>query len=719
VATIAKKKPSRRAAPKKPTRAPAKKTAPKKAKSSTGSSSADAYAKRLRWQNEANRKSAQAFRDFGPVPKVKSRKRRTASKKSLRKFCENYLSGTFALDWSQDHLDVIKKLERSILKGGLFALAMPRGSGKTSLTEAAALWALLFGLRKFVVLFGATEELAGKLLSSIRTELESNDKLLDDFPEVCYILRKLEGVTTRRLVSEGKRVRITMKSKEIVLPWLEGDNKRNGPSAGSILQVVGITGAIRGRKEKIPDGRTIRPDFIIVDDPQTDESAGSAAQVATREKTMSGAILGLSGPGKKIAGVCPCTVIEDGDLADRILDPAIHPEWNGSRIPFVKEFPERLDLWETYTELRADSLRERGDIRDATAFYKVNRAEMDEGAVVMWESRFEDDELSAIQHAMNRKARDEAAFWSEYQNNPRRAQKDDLRIQTATELSKRTNGIDRGRLLPATETVTAFVDVQGKALFFTVVGWRPDFTGSVLDYGTFPDQGGRRYYQLNDIAKTLPKKYPNAGEAGMISAALREFIPELLGRRYVREDDEVELSPSLILIDANWQTSTVRDTVRSLRSVNVYPAHGRYVGAASRPVTEYKRRRGEKVGLNWKTSIIEKLPHILFDANYWKSFLHDRLAIEFGDPGNLTFFGFDHIAHRMISENITAEERVRVTASTGRSVDEWKLKNTRPDNHFLDCLVGSAVGASLMGAAIPGLAGPGRARRRRARVSYH
>lgn len=687
------------------------------------SETAAAYADRLRWQNEANRKAAAAFRDFGPVPKVKDRKRKAASRRSLRRFCEDYLEGTFALDWSPDHLAVIKKLERATKEGGLFAVAMPRGSGKTSLTEAAALWALLFGFRKFLVLIGATEPLARDLLQSIRTELESNETLAEDFPEVCFVLKKLEGVTTRKLISEGRKVNLTLRADEIVLPWIEDGGRRNKASAGSVLQVVGITGAIRGRKVKLPDGRTIRPDFVVIDDPQTDESAGSPSQVANREKTISGAILGLAGPGEKIAGVCPCTVIEEGDLADRLLNPDLYPEWNAERIPFLKSFPERLDLWERYGELRADSLRRFGDLREASKFYKANRAEMDRGAVVMWESRFEPGELSAIQHAINRKLRDEAAFWAEYQNNPRQTQDEETRIQSPLEIQQKTNGLDRTRALPGSEVVTAFIDVQAKALFWLVAGWRSDFTGSVLDYGTFPDQGGRRYYQLSDIAKTIPKRFPRAGEDGAISAALRQFIPELLSRSFVREDDEVELSPSLVLVDANWKTPIVRDAVRSFRSPNVFPAHGRYVGAASRPITEYKRTRGERVGLAWKTSVIEKLPHVLFDANFWKTFAHDRLSTEFGDAGSLTLFGQDAVAHRMLAENLVAEYRVRVTGSNGRTADEWKLKNTRPDNHFLDCLVGSAVGASVMGAVAPGFESTGGTRgvgrRRRARVSYH
>jgi hypothetical protein len=37
---------------------------------------------------------------------------------------------------------------------------------------------------------------------------------------------------------------------------------------------------------------------------------------------------------------------------------------------------------------------------------------LDEGAVLAWPERHNEDELSAIQHAMNLRPRDEAAFFS-------------------------------------------------------------------------------------------------------------------------------------------------------------------------------------------------------------------------------------------------------------------------------------------------------------------
>jgi hypothetical protein len=89
--------------------------------------------------------------------------------------------------------------------------------------------------------------------------------------------------------------------------------------------------------------------------------------------------------------------------------------------------------------------------------------------------------------------------------------------------------------------------------------------------------------------------------------------------------------------------------------------------------------------------------HVLVDTNYWKSFVHARLAVAMGDPGCFSLFGRDPKPHRLLADHLTAEYRIK-TMARDRTVDEWKLRATRPDNHWLDCLVGCAVAASIQGA---------------------
>ena len=72
-----------------------------------------------------------------------------------------------------------------------------------------------------------------------------------------------------------------------------------------------------------------------------------------------------------------------------------------------------------------------------------------------------------------------------------------------------------------------------------------------------------------------------------------------------------------------------------------------------------------------------------------------------GDRGCLSLFGDKPDLHRLFAEHITAEYRVK-TEGRGRTVDEWKLRPEAAENHWLDCLVGCAVAASIQGAVLPG-----------------
>ena len=209
-----------------------------------------------------------AGRDIGMLPEVANQQRKTDCERNFRLFCESYLPETYSLVWSPDHLKAIGKIETAVLSGGLFALAMPRGSGKSTLTETACLWAMLYGHREFVTLIGATESAALEMLDSIKTELEVNETLAEDFPEVCFPIAQLEGIANRCAgqLCNGERTRITWTSNEIVLPTV-----KHSRASGVIVRVAGITGRVRGMKYKRSDGRSVRPSLVIIDDPVRQE----------------------------------------------------------------------------------------------------------------------------------------------------------------------------------------------------------------------------------------------------------------------------------------------------------------------------------------------------------------------------------------------------------------------------------------------------------------
>jgi hypothetical protein len=104
----------------------------------------------------ARQQSAEG-REIGTLPAVDDVVRRARAATDFQFFCEAYFPQSFHLAWSADHLKVLRKIEQAVLHGGLFAMAMPRGSGKTTICECACIWAVLYGHREFVCLIGSDE----------------------------------------------------------------------------------------------------------------------------------------------------------------------------------------------------------------------------------------------------------------------------------------------------------------------------------------------------------------------------------------------------------------------------------------------------------------------------------------------------------------------------------------------------------------------------------
>jgi hypothetical protein len=663
------------------------------------------YDHRQAKKNAISRRVSAAGREIGDIPPVEHPQRKAEAEHDFRRFCETYLPSTFTLAWSPDHLRVIAKIEAAVLRGELFAFAMPRGSGKSSIVEAAALWAMLFGHRDFTVIVGADESHARRMLDNIWAELETSEVLLADFPEVCYPVARLERIPQRcrGQLHHGTPTRMLHTASEIVLPTIEGSK-----ASGGVLSARGITGGLRGMASKRADGTRFRPSLVLIDDPATDEVANSPAQVAARLDVMRGAILGLAGPGKTIAGLATLTVIRPGDLADQLLDRQAHPAWQGERAALVYEWPRNESLWKEYSELRRDGQRAGTGTAAAHDFYLANREAMDAGSRVAWPERFNPGEASAIEHAYNlRIDRGEHAFFAEFQNAP---------LKPTLEASTIDRDILRTRIIPLSRgvmptghsTITAAIDIQEKILFWLVASWGPGFSGHVLAYGTHPEQP-QSIFAASAAKRTLSMAHPGGGFEATLLAGLTKLVDQLLARNWKREDGTARRIEQLV-IDANWGRST--EVVRSFsrrhqNSASIIPAHGRGGGPTVRPLGEGKRKAGERIGPGWRLGTVNQQRGLLFDADFWKGYVSGRLATAVGDPGDLTFHEGEH---EMLFEHLTAERPLTIEAR-GRTGDKWQLLPGR-ENHLLDCLTMSAIAASIAGVTAAGAENSTRDRKR-------
>jgi hypothetical protein len=343
-----------------------------------------------------------------------------------------------------------------------------------------------------------------------------------------------------------------------------------------------------------------------------------------------------------------------------------------------------MKLWTKYREIRQDSLREHEDIRDATEFYKQNHKAMNEGAEASWSYRFNADQVDAVQFGMDQWAENERRFWAEYQNQPMAEEAGDIETLKAKDLLYRVNGLERKQLPEWATKITAFIDVQQDVLVYVVTAWADDLTGSVIDFGTFPEQH-KRYWTVRDLDRKLRKATGQPTIETALSAGLEVLVDILL------EEDYDGMQIGWLGIDANWELSKSIVYKAAKKRRKVHACHGKFVGAASLPMDQWKKQTGEKVGTFWR---MKPGRIVSVDVNSWKSIVCKRLKVDLGAKGSIDFFGQKQTSE-VWADQLAAEFAVNVKAR-GREVQEWKCRPGQ-DNHYFDCLVGSAVGCSFLG----------------------
>jgi hypothetical protein len=104
----------------------------------------------------------------------------------------------------------------------------------------------------------------------------------------------------------------------------------------------------------------------------------------------------------------------------------------------------------------------------------------------------------------------------------------------------------------------AFIDVHEDVLYW----WRrggDDFTGYVVDYGTFPEQKGRKYFarrRCADAGEGQGRQEPR----GDLYAGLDALVGNLMAREWGGATARCSGARADQLIDANWGESPTWST---------------------------------------------------------------------------------------------------------------------------------------------------------------
>jgi hypothetical protein len=637
--------------------------------------------------------------------------------------CE--LEDPFWYRFTSDQRGMIEAIGHAIKYGGDQSIAASRGDGKSTIAQRLVLKHALAGKSRCTVLLASTGEMAEDALEEIKSAIEFNPLLAEDYPEVCIPVQALEGAPQRansQIISgdrpdtlepfEMAETRFRWCGQQIIFPKIPG-----AIAAGSVIATRGLESAVRGLKKL---GK--RPNLVIVDDPDTEDTSRSEEQAAKLERRIDAALGFLGGQRQSIGRVILTTIQSRIAVSYRFTDPVQKPSFKGRRNRFLITKPERMDLWEDYIALRiaghkavdADGKHTDEFCRRAHQFYLDNREEMDRGAVVSNINRFvpailpdgSQQEVSALQHYYNHVADKGQTYVStELDNDP----PDDSSIVesgiTAERVQRQVSGFPRGIIPPGCVLLTQGIDVGKWRLHWVVVAWMPDGTGFVIDYGTHATHGA--------------VKGQDEGLDVLVRRAILERMDDTKLASYCLEDGEV-LPVDLTLVDARYRTDAVYSAVATI-GVGVMPVmgFGKSSGCVSADFSAQQRATVDKrPGDNWFQSRKGKLWLVCANADHWKAWEHDRWMTDPARPGSLRLWGSpsedeqrlsqDQKDHLEYSRHIVAETECEKPHKGGMR-REWVLKNK--ENHWFDASIYAAVAMSIRGLRIEASA-PSNASRR-------
>lgn len=627
------------------------------------------------------------------IPRCADLSRRLDLESDDERWLLHYFPDLFWYKFTNQQRDMIAAIRQAITSGDDQSIAASRGEGKTKLAERVLLKYTLCGAIKFSVLFAATGSAAQDSLQSIMSEIEQNDRLLADYPEICAPVRALENTPNRAhyQVVTGHRhdngepfVQWQAKYKwcgqEVFLPSVPG-----APASGAIVATRGLDSAVRGLSKK-----NRRPDVAVIDDPDTEETAASEEQSAKLEKRIDRGIAGLGGQRRTIARVMLTTLQGRISASFRFTDVAEKPSWKGKRFRFLMVPPTRLDLWEEYVSLRKSDWREGTNL--AHELYVANREAMDAGAVVANPNRYTTGQLSALQFYYDQVARiGPVAVATEYDNDPPEDVGPLDNGISPRMIQRQVSGFLLGIIPPGCVALTQGVDVGKSKLHYVVRAWRQDGTGFTIDYGT-QDVHDTKYGSDEGLDRAIKR------------AILRRM--DLFREANYCFDDGEQISDPLTLVDARYRTDAVYAACLEIGK-GIYPVMG--IGASAGCIQGrfrdvQQRTAKKKPGDGWFMEAKGKLWVITADTDRWKLFEHDRWLTARDHAGCMSLYGepsetpdrlsTDERFHGVYAQHICSEVEVE-ELHKGAIRRRWKTISK--ENHWLDASYYSDVAANLKG----------------------
>jgi len=273
--------------------------------------------------------------------------------------------------------------KKSLERGAKIAIAAPRDSAKSTIVSLEyVIYCICYKIEDFIVITSSTSDQAVDFLSHVKDELELNEKLQRDFPEVCEIGEKPKPPRWTR--------------KEIIT--------RNGVK----VIALGTGQQIRGRRN-----RSERPSLIILDDIETGETSQSPENFQKLEDWLTKSVLKAGTNRTNIVYVG--TIHHYNSLLAKFTSENDYPGWEKHVFRSVISWAERTDLWQKWTAIfcRKETFQDLEGPKAALEYFQGNKDLMLVGTEVLWP-----DKLSFYDLMVMREVEGHYSFDSEMQNEP-------------------------------------------------------------------------------------------------------------------------------------------------------------------------------------------------------------------------------------------------------------------------------------------------------------
>lgn len=263
---------------------------------------------------------------------------------------------------------VKRKISRA--KGCKRAIAAPRGHAKsTTLTFKGSLHSALYEYKHYIIILSDSSDQAESFLDAIKTELEENEYILEDFGS-------LAGNKVWR-----SNVLLTKTNIKI--------------------EAIGSGKKIRGRKHK-----NWRPDLLVLDDIENDENVRTPEQ---RNKLSNWFYKAVSKAGDDYTDIIYIgTMLHYDSLLANVLK---NPSYKAIKYQAVLSF-SHSPLWDEWERIYTD-IENSDHEKDALDYFNDHKEEMLEGTEVLWEEKLSYYDLMTIKVSEG-----DASFNSELQNEP-------------------------------------------------------------------------------------------------------------------------------------------------------------------------------------------------------------------------------------------------------------------------------------------------------------